>query len=94
MQLKFSDNASNYWYIERQTLSNIRFRIPFNHVFSIENFVFWKIWVNEHAFYFLHTKKKVYNPPVFTKKHKIFKSLFFPSTTIEWNELDTNFENS
>lgn len=47
--------------------------------------------MNEHPFNFLHINIKVDNIPVFTTNHKGF---FFPSTTIEWKELDTNFKNS
>ena len=32
--------------------------------------------------------------PLFNVKHDYFKNSFFPSTTTEWNNLDSNIRNS
>ena len=40
------------------------------------------------------TRNNISNIPRFNIKHKFFKSLFFPSTVIEWNNLDKRIRRS
>ena len=41
-----------------------------------------------------YTTRNVDNIPCFKIIHNFFKNSFFPSTTIEWNNLDPNLRNS
>ena len=64
--------------------------------------LFYKICKNNYRTYLSNIVQKqnsafntrnVDKVPLFKIKHDFFKNSFFPSTVIEWNKLDPNFQN-
>ena len=65
--------------------------------------LFYKILENENPKYLfnlistrrlLYSTRNIRNIPLLNTKHKFFKNSFFPSTIIEWNNLDPNLRKS
>ena len=55
------------------------------------NYLFYKTPITETAY---RTRNKIDNIPRFNAKHTFFKNSFFPSTVIEWNNLDKGIRSS
>ena len=63
---------------------------------------FYKLFNSIHPYYLFklipprnsgYITKSIHNIPFSKAKHNFFKSIFFPSTIIEWNKLDHNIKN-
>ena len=95
-------NRSNKGYVKRKNLSRIGIGVPSRSTCR-KLFLFYKVLENENPKYLfsliptrrsLYSARNIHNIPLVNTKHNFFKNSFFPSTIIEWNNLDPHLRKS
>ena len=87
-------NRSNKGYIKRKNLSSIGIGVPSRLLLVLEN------KNPKYLFSLIPTKRSLYSTrnvhkiPLLNTKHNSFKNSLFPSTIIEWNNLDPHLRKS
>ena len=96
-------NRSKKGYVRRKNLSIFGIGVLRDRYWSRKLCLFYKVLENEnfkYLFSFIPTKRSLYstqnihNIPLLNTKHNFFKNSIFPSTIIEWNNLDPQLTNS